>query len=73
VASSCSSGKSSGVRHLLGDNYHDGGWWAGGLKKAVNEFVRAYPVNVVRLKYEQFVLRKARGHGVMTVAHVYDK
>jgi hypothetical protein len=44
--------------YLLGDDYHDGGWWAGGVKKAVDEFVRAYPVDVVTLKYEQFVLRK---------------
>jgi hypothetical protein len=44
--------------YLLGDDYHDGGWWAGGVKKAVDEFVRAYPVDVVALKYEQFVLRK---------------
>jgi hypothetical protein len=50
--------------HLLGDDYHDGGWWAGGVKKAVDEFVRAYPVDVVTLKYEQFVLRKG-GHGAI--------
>jgi hypothetical protein len=50
--------------HLLGDDYQDGGWWAGGVKKAVDEFVRAYPVDVVALKYQQFVLRK-RGEGAI--------
>jgi hypothetical protein len=52
--------------YLIGDDYHDGGWWAGGVKKAVDEFVRAYPVDVVTLKYEQFVLRK-RQHGAMAL------
>jgi hypothetical protein len=47
--------------HLIGDDYHDGGWWAGGVKKAVDEFMRTYPVDIVTLKYEQFMLRK-RGH-----------
>ena len=45
---------------------HDGGWWAGGVKKAVDEFVRAYPVDVVTLEYEQFVLRK-RQHGAIAL------
>lgn len=44
--------------YLLGDDYQNGGWWAGGVKKAVDEFVPAYPVDVVTLEYEQFVLRK---------------
>lgn len=50
--------------HLLGDDYHDGGWWAGGVKKAVDEFVHAHPVDVVTLKYEQFVLRKRGAMGL---------
>ena len=44
--------------YITGDDYTDGGWWQGGVKKAVDEFIQARPVAVVLLCNGQFVLRK---------------
>jgi hypothetical protein len=45
---------------LCGDDYASGGWWQGGVKRAVDEFVRAFPVQVVMIRRRQFVLRRAK-------------
>lgn len=44
--------------YVTGDDYHEGGWWQGGVKKAVDEFVREKAVQLVTIRNGQFVLRK---------------
>ncbi|MGF1451029.1 MAG: class I SAM-dependent methyltransferase [Opitutales bacterium] len=43
---------------IAGDDYHDKGWWKGGVKKAVDEFVQTGKVDVVKIAHGQFILRK---------------
>lgn len=43
---------------ITGDDYGDGGWWQGGVKKAVDAFVQNQPVQLVAIRDGQFVLRK---------------
>jgi hypothetical protein len=49
--------------YITGDDYQSGGWWRGGVKKAVDEFVREKPVELVTISNGKFVLRKNQ-HGV---------
>jgi hypothetical protein len=42
---------------LTGDDYIDGGWWQGGVKRAVDEFVRAGGGTLVSTDGAQFILR----------------
>jgi hypothetical protein len=42
---------------LTGDDYADGGWWQGGVKRAVDEFVRAGGATLVSTEGAQFILR----------------
>jgi hypothetical protein len=42
---------------IAGDDYADAGWWQGGVRKAVDEFVATGGVEVVALG-DQFVLRR---------------
>jgi methyltransferase family protein len=44
--------------YITGDDYHEGGWWQGGVKKAVDEFFREKPVQLITIRNGQFVLRK---------------
>ena len=44
--------------YITGDDYTEGGWWRGGVKKAVDEFLREQPVQLVSIRNGQFVLRK---------------
>jgi hypothetical protein len=44
--------------YITGDDYQIGGWWHGGVKKAVDEFVRAKPVQLVTISNGKFVVRK---------------
>ncbi len=44
--------------YITGDDYTDGGWWQGGVKKAVDEFMQEQAVSVVLLRNGQFVLQK---------------
>jgi methyltransferase family protein len=44
--------------YIAGDDYRSGGWWQGGVQKAVDEFVERAGVEVVALQNTQFVLRK---------------
>lgn len=48
--------KSGGL--ITGDDYDDAGWWQGGVKKAVDEFLRTGKVKLIKIKKNQFVLRK---------------
>jgi hypothetical protein len=43
---------------LTGDDYAPGGWWKGGVMRAVDEFVAGGRVEVVSLEARQFILRK---------------
>jgi hypothetical protein len=43
---------------ITGDDYHTEGWWRGGVKKAVDEFLASHPVTLVTIRKGQFVLRK---------------
>ncbi|MDX9873854.1 MAG: class I SAM-dependent methyltransferase [Spongiibacteraceae bacterium] len=42
---------------ITGDDYTEGGWWEGGVKLAVDEFVREAPVELMALENRQFALR----------------
>jgi len=44
--------------YISGDDYTDGGWWEGGVKRAVDEFAKNYSVHVVAIRNEQFIFRK---------------
>jgi hypothetical protein len=44
--------------YITGDDYMEEGWWQGGVKKAVDEFVENKPVRLVKLKNRQFILQK---------------
>jgi hypothetical protein len=44
---------------LAGDDYHNSGWWDGGVKRAVDAFVDLGLAEVVSTSADQFVLQKA--------------
>ena len=44
--------------YITGDDYEEGGWWQGGVKKAIDEFVLEKPVQLIMIRSGQFVLRK---------------
>lgn len=44
---------------ISGDDYREGGWWEGGVKRAVDEFVREKQVTVVAMHERQFVLKRS--------------
>ena len=43
---------------VTGDDYGDGGWWQGGVKKAVDEFCCRDDVSLEDLRNGQFILRR---------------
>ncbi|HEU5098170.1 MAG TPA: class I SAM-dependent methyltransferase [Roseiflexaceae bacterium] len=43
---------------LTGDDYSEGGWWQGGVKKAVDEFVAEGLGELVQIYHKQYILRK---------------
>ncbi len=43
---------------ITGDDYFQGGWWNGGVVKAVNEFVINYNLHVVLIQNGQYILQK---------------
>ncbi|MGH9641910.1 MAG: class I SAM-dependent methyltransferase [Terriglobales bacterium] len=47
--------------YITGDDYEEGGWWQGGVKKAVDEFIRERPVEPLAIRHAQYVLRKLPG------------
>jgi hypothetical protein len=44
--------------YITGDDYTEGGWWEGGVKKAVDEFAKNQAVQLVELRSRQFIFRK---------------
>ena len=43
---------------ISGDDYREGGWWDGGVKKAVDELAASGAASVVHLAYGQFVFER---------------
>ena len=48
---------------ICGDDYVDGGWWEGGVTRAVDEFLDTAAVELVTLFDGQYVLQKDVGPG----------
>jgi len=46
--------------YLTGDDYTEEGWWQGGVKKAVDEFVELGYLNVVKIKSKQFIVKNTK-------------
>jgi hypothetical protein len=44
--------------YIAGDDYTDGGWWEGGVKKAVDEFAERPTVRLLETRNQQFIFRK---------------
>jgi hypothetical protein len=44
---------------ITGDDYTEGGWWEGGVKRAVDEFVSSEGVTVREIRNGQFVLERS--------------
>ena len=44
--------------YIAGDDYTDGGWWEGGVKKAVDEFSNNQAIRLVEICNAQFIFRK---------------
>lgn len=47
--------------YITGDDYTEGGWWQGGVKKAVDEFTGSDSLQLVHIRNGQFVFRVANG------------
>ena len=43
---------------ITGDDYYEGGWCNGGVKKAVDEFINTGLVRVIQIKNSQYILQK---------------
>jgi len=43
--------------YITGDDYGPGGWWKGGVKRAVDEFARSQPVDLIMIRNAQYALR----------------
>lgn len=43
---------------ITGDDYGGEGWWKGGVKKAVDEFIKKGIVKKIKIKNSQFILKK---------------
>ena len=43
---------------ITGDDYAEGGWWQGGVKKAVDEFAADEAVQLLQLQNGQYVFQK---------------
>ncbi|MCP5052677.1 MAG: class I SAM-dependent methyltransferase [bacterium] len=44
--------------YITGDDYTDGGWWEGGVKKAVDEFAKTDSMELIEIRNGQFIFRK---------------
>ena len=44
--------------YIAGDDYTEVGWWQGGVKKAVDQFIQEKPIKLVTIRNGQFILRK---------------
>jgi len=45
---------------LTGDDYSEGGWWKGGVKKAADELVQLGYLKIIKIKNNQFILKNKR-------------
>jgi len=45
--------------YVVGDDYHSGGWWEGGVKRAVDEWAETTKLDDVQILGSQFVARLA--------------
>ena len=43
---------------ISGDDYVEGGWWNGGVKKAVDEFIKRTKIQTILFEKEQYLLKK---------------
>jgi hypothetical protein len=43
---------------ITGDDYTEGGWWEGGVKKAVDEYATAEQAQLIEIRNGQFIVRK---------------
>ena len=46
---------------ITGDDYAEGGWWEGGVKRAVDEFAGIAPVRQVEIRNGQYVFERLPG------------
>ena len=46
---------------ITGDDYAEGGWWEGGVKRAVDEFAGTAPVRQVEIRNGQYVFERLPG------------
>ena len=44
--------------YITGDDYVEGGWWDGGVKKAVDEFVKTQFAELIEIRNGQYILRR---------------
>lgn len=44
--------------YITGDDYTEVGWWQGGVRRAVDQFIQEKPIKLVTIRNGQFVLRK---------------
>jgi len=44
--------------YITGDDYRKGGWWQGGVKKAVDEFISLNTCELIKIKNHQYILKK---------------
>ena len=44
--------------YITGDDYKEIGWWEGGVKKAVDEYIKNERVKKIKIKNGQFILQK---------------
>ncbi len=49
--------------YIAGDDYTEGGWWEGGVKKAVDEFAGSRAVRLLEVRDNQFVFLKKDNTG----------
>ncbi len=45
---------------VTGDDYMEGGWWEGGVKKAVDEVAKTQAAQLVEIRHNQFIFRRKR-------------
>jgi hypothetical protein len=48
---------------VTGDDYTEGGWWEGGVKRAVDELAAGSAARLVEIRQSQFIFEKPAGEG----------
>src|SRR5262249_30222670 len=44
--------------YVAGDDYFDGGWWRGGVKRAVDEFATTASAHLLQIRNGQYIFEK---------------